>query len=202
MMCATTQSICAIWLIHTCDMAHTKCPATSSRLPTSRRKLFFAECRLFYRALLQKRPMIANIKTQSNVWCEVFICVPRLINMCDTTHLCDTNPSWVCHDPLICVKRLIRMCDLTHSYLCHDSFIRVPWLIHIGDTTHSYAWLDPFMCAMTHSYVCHDSSICATWLIHTCAMTHYNVPCSSFKAANIASPCTYMCVWVCRKPEL
>ena len=94
-----------------------------------------------------------------HAWLDVFLCVTRLIQMCDTTH---------------------HMCDMTHSYTRPVTSIRVTWLIHMCDTTHSYAWHDQFicltcliyMCDMTHSYEWHNSFICVTWLIHMCDMTH------------------------------
>ena len=60
------------------------------------------------------------------------------------------------HDSFICVTRLIHMCDMTHSYvwhMWHDSFNSVTslmqsswWLIHMFDTSHSYVWHDSFIC--------------------------------------------------------
>jgi len=162
----------------------------------------FAEYRLFYRALLQKRPIIANIKTQSYVWSEVFICVPRLINMCAMTHLCDSKYSYMCHasfiyvwyDVFMCVPRLIHMCATTHlcdtnpSYVCHDSLICVKRLIRMCDLTHSYVCHDSFICVpwlihicdTTHSYVWLDPFICVPWLIQTCVTTHQYVRHDSF----------------------
>jgi len=117
-----------------------------------------------------------SMMTLSYVRHDSFICVTRLIHMCDTTH------SYVWHDSLICMTWLIDMYDMTHSYVWHDSFICVTWLIHTCDMTHSYVWHDSFirvtwlihMCDMTHSYVCdiefvsrHDSFV-LTWLIYTC----------------------------------
>jgi len=88
------------------------------------------------------------------VWHDSFICVPRLIHMCDMTN------SYVWHDAFICVTWRIHMCDMT---------ICVTWLIRTCDMTHSYLWHDLFMCVTEDSCICMtwDSFIRVTWLIHS-----------------------------------
>ena len=98
---------------------------------------------------------------------DSFMCVTRLIHVCDMTHLyvsCDGSYEW----------------HVSSMYVWYDAFMRVIWLIHVCDVTHAYEWHDSFacvtwlihMCGMNHSYVWHDSFICVTWLIHMCDMTH------------------------------
>jgi len=53
-------------------------------------------------------------------WLRSFICVTRLIHMCDT-------------DSFMVMILPIRMYDITHLYAWHYSFICVTWLIHIRD---------------------------------------------------------------------
>jgi len=71
---------------------------------------------------------------------------------------------------------LVSVCDVTHLCEGQDSFICVPWLVHNSDVTHSYVWQDPFlsvtwlvhMSDMTRLCEWHDSFICVTWLAHMC----------------------------------
>ena len=121
----------------------------------------FAEYSLFYRALLQNRPVILRgllivatpyDMTHPYVWHASFLCVTCLIHMCDMTH------PYVWHDSFTCVTWHIDMCDMNRPNVWHDSIICVTWIIH--------------MCDMTHSYVWHDSFTCVTWLIHMCDMPH------------------------------
>jgi len=94
---------------------------------------------LFYRALLQQRPIIS------------FICV--------TWHLYWDQSEYMCYDSFICVawlfirvslntwSWLINVCGMTSSLVWHDSFMCVMWLIHI-----CALWLI-YMCDMAHLYV-------------------------------------------------
>jgi len=132
------------------------------------------------------------------VWHDSFICVTRLIHMCDTTH------SYAWHDSFIFVTWLIHMCDTTYSYVWHVSFIRVtepefrkddrPSSCHSSYDSFTYVTRRIHMCDMTHSYVRHnyDSGMTAdqvaaynnreetrdflrrlmVFLIHICDMTH------------------------------
>ena len=128
------------------------------------------ECRcvssLFYRALLQKRPVILRSLHECTHECMTWYTrmYAWLIHMCDMTH------SYVWHDSFTCVTWLIHMCDMTHSCVWHDSFTCVTWLIHMCDMTHSHVW--HHLCDMTHSHVCHNI---ATSLIHTCVQERVTV---------------------------
>jgi len=55
------------------------------------------------------------------------------------------NRSTIAHDPFICVTRLIHICDMTHSHLRHDSFICVTWRIHMRNLTYSYGSHDKIL---------------------------------------------------------
>ena len=93
----------------------------------------FAEYRLFYRALLQKRPIIQEKdRAVAREWsCGASgTCVPWLIHMCTMTH------SHVWHDSLPYKTWLIHICAMTHSHMCHDSFAYVPWHIQTSDVPH------------------------------------------------------------------
>jgi len=99
------------------------------------------------------------------VWHDSSICGTWLMQMWDMTHLL----AW--YNLFMCVTRLIDICDMTHSYVWHDSFMCVTWLIHMWDMTHLLTWYNLFMCDATHSYVWHDLFMCVTWLIHMWDMT-------------------------------
>jgi len=123
--------------VHVCDMTH-----SYMRLLSVHRWTWVgghkvnekeAEYRLFYRALLQKRPIIVT----SHCWMSL----EWVLNESTLTHECPRvnrrafsgTHSYVWHDSCICVTWLIHMCDMTHSYVWHDSFICVTWLIRMCD---------------------------------------------------------------------
>ena len=154
-----------------CDMTHSYVwhasfvcvirPMYIIRMFDRKWQVSFAEYRLFYRALLQKRP-ITHDACVTNDGC--------VIGMCDPTRSYAWHErSYAWHDSFMCVIRPIYMCDTTNSFLrtgiwveWNDSFIYVTCLMHICDT----------MCDMTHLYVWHDSFIYVKWLIHICEMTN------------------------------
>jgi len=141
-----------------------------------------AEYRLFYRALLQKRPIILRslliVATPfGNVCYASFIRVTWQIHMSDVTH------SHVWHDSFICETRLIHMCDTTHSHVWHEPFICVTWLdtweepTRIRAMTASFVWHDSLtidICDMNDSYVCWRCEMWITSFIRVtlCDMTH------------------------------
>jgi len=123
----------------------------------------------------------------------LFICVTRLIHMCDITHLyvCDTTHSHVWNDWFICMTWRIRR--RRHGFFicatrCHTfeyvisftglirmcvtwSFIRMTCLIHKCNMNHSYVKHDSFVTWLinmrdtVHAYVWHNTFICA-WHDH------------------------------------
>jgi len=127
-----------------------------------------------------------------SMWHDSFICVTRLIHMCDMTH------SYVWHDALVRVTWRIHMCDMTHVYLCHDSFICATWPIHLNandvqmnesrrciqmNESHRCTWIlktlhihvnvnDLHICDTTHSYVRHDSLTSDSFIHSQCAGAH------------------------------
>jgi len=142
--------ICVAWSIYLYGVA------------TMSRRLKFTG--LFYRALLQKRPVIwKSLLTEATPYVPSRYWVTCLIHVCDIPYSylwrdCVMTCSYAWHDSFICVTRLVHTCDMTDLYVWHDWFVCVTCLIH--------------MCDMTHSYVWHDSFICVTWLTHMCDMTH------------------------------
>jgi len=170
------------WLIHTCDVTHSYAIHTAYPLYHDINcrwhgiEYRVAEYHLFYRAILQKRPII--------LWSLLAVATPYELQMTwDTVysvnwliHTCGVTRSHVWCDSFILATWRIHMCDMTDWHVRHDSFICVTWLIHRCDMSHSYEWHVSFICAkwlihmcdMTHSYVWHDSFICETWLIHMC----------------------------------
>jgi len=174
----------------------------------------FAEYRLFYRALLQKRtivqsilltvatPYLSRIATRDRGVCGMrCVCGMRMVSRGyvsrDTTHSC----AWLCvtwHDSFICVN----MCDAT-------------WLIHIRALTRSYLtwlifmWHDAFLCNMTHFwvawlspiyiYIWHDSFLYdvtrsyMTWLI---PMWH-DSSCVPWLISMCAMICICLQIYIC-----
>jgi len=160
--CGNDSLICVTYIIRTCDVTHSS--------------VSFAEYRLFYRALLQKRPVIIDMcgmhhspshdMIRSYVWQWLIdVTYQWVIDMTSMRHASFVRVTWL--NSIIgctCVTWLIStcemtfiVCDMTHSHVWHASFVRVTWLIHMCYTTHSYVW--------------HDSFICVTWPIHTCVST-------------------------------
>ena len=116
----------------------------------------FAEYCLFYRALLQKRPLERR-------W---LVCVIWRIYMCGMPR------SYLWHDPFARVtsiihafpptmeKTLIGMVDTMFAYVRHDMFICVAWLIRTCDMTLSCVTEFP---PTWKRSIC----VCVTWLILT-----------------------------------
>ena len=93
----------------------------------------FAEYRLFYRTLLQKRPTIVNFKEPTNRSHPISLpfCSAEPVCLCDMTHMCG----------------MVHMCDMTHmcdvTHMCDMTYICDVTHITICDVTH--------MCDMTHT---------------------------------------------------
>ena len=116
----------------------------------------FAEYSLFYRALLQMRPMILR-----SLLLQMRPMILRSLLMVATPHrvwrgLVGSHFVW--HDS-----------SEDFLYTSYDA----TWLIYTWDMTHSrVTWLigslsaHIFGCHLAHSHIGHDSLICRTWLIH------------------------------------
>jgi len=87
-----------------------------------------------------------------------------------STDKCAMTPSYVCHDPLICVPQLTpHICCTMGAVSC--LLISVRWLTQMCAMTHSTCMLHNMgciastdKCAMTYSHVCHDPVTCVPWL--------------------------------------
>jgi len=158
-----------------------------------------AEYTLFYRALLQKRPIILRSLVVAATAYEYMCTYSYAAKVARPRNTQDSNSSVYMR-----THTHIRACTHTytpHTRVWHDSFICVTWLIHLCDvhTWHAYVrhthththtqqscqmprassfvcvTLRIHTCDMTRTYVCHvwhDSYICVprvTWLVHMCA---------------------------------
>ena len=83
---------------------------------------YIAEYRLFYRALLKKRPVILrSLLIVATPYSDTYI----------------HNPT--CNYPSIC-----EACDMTRSSVWHDSFKWVTWLVQVSDMTSQHVGHDSF----------------------------------------------------------
>ena len=139
----------------------------------------------------------------SYAWGDLFMCLSRLIHVCDTTHLILWPTQRVWHDPfnsmaqlihvvcvtwltLTCIVWFIHMCAVTHSYVPQDLFGFVTWLIQMMKANTSYFH------NMIRSFVWRDSSTRVAWLTHVrdvTMRTHFFLRNSDLHGA------TYSCVW-------
>jgi len=112
----------------------TRCVGWSIKLQVS-----FAEYRLFYRTLLQKRPII-------------------LRPMCDMTHA----DGW--DDSNRRVTRVIRTFRNSHKTRACVKIGCVAWLNQLSDMTQSDVWHDWIKYVIWLMYVWHDQIRCVPWL--------------------------------------
>ena len=95
------------WLIYMCDMKYMGWLRFGGALKL---QVSFADYRLFYRALLQKRPeILKSLLIVATPYHDSFLCVPWL------GHMCAMTSTYVCHDSVICVPWLLPMSGMTHS---------------------------------------------------------------------------------------
>ena len=74
----------------------------------------------------------------------------------------------MCDIPFICVTRLIHMCDFLHVCVWrHISLLQVRHVTHINELRHAYEWV---MSHMRMSHVTHINQSCHTyeWVIYLC----------------------------------
>jgi len=120
------------------------------------RVIAFAEYCLFYRALLQKRPIIVSI-LPTNAYarlfhvCHAHSCVPWLTHMCHDSLTCAMTHIMSWHYVVWLFQSYLRSW-FREDYACHDSFICamthscVPWLTHMcHDSIHDNTWYDSFI---------------------------------------------------------
>ena len=131
-MYAITHSYAVTWLIcvldqiffsHVC-MSHGTCIQMSQgtcmgwlrSVGSIKLQVSFAEYRLFYRALLQKRPIILSILlTKATPYDQVI----THVWMSHVTHMNESFPHDSVRDSYAFAQS---MCDMTHSHVWHDSF--------------------------------------------------------------------------------
>ena len=93
------------------------------------------------------------------MWHDAFICVIRIIRICDATYLdvsLDSCICVICLTHVVCEARPIQICRTTHSNVRHLIYVwGAIWLIYARDMTHLRA-----------IYVQHDSFMCGTWRIY------------------------------------
>jgi len=114
--------ICVRCLIHTCDML-------LSYVGCLKIYVSLLNIGLFYRSLLQKRPIFLSILlivATPYVWNRSVFWRP----LC-TTCLVHIYHIYVWHDSFIHMTWLVHTCDVTCSYVWQDSFIYVTWFIHM-----------------------------------------------------------------------
>ena len=142
----------------------------------------FAEYLLFYRALLQKRPIVGACG-----WCDSFTEKKshEMIMM-----------MWMFGYRKGCVCALL--CHMTHACVWCDSFTCVTWLSVCGVTyskkeNHQKVMMmggfrvKECVCA----WVCDMTYSCVAWLIHVCDMTH---SCVTW-CRNCVKGCVCSCEW-------
>jgi len=107
------------------------------------------------------------------------VCVTWLIHMCDMTHSINTGSTYLRQsNGLVCVKRLFDMWNTTHLYVRYDSFTYATWLIHMCNMTHSYFTGDIRLCPHFFSRLHSNLLICkiseSRWHADTpvCNVTH------------------------------
>ena len=142
-----------------CDISHRSMGWLRS-VGSIKLQVSFAEYRLFYKPLLQKRPVILSIlltKATPYVRCLIyksemarngaFTCVKRLnsftsvacfIHLCERTHLEIWNDSfaWLNDRIHMCGKaQVVRIRGISHWSTWEDIFIRVKWLFRMLEMT-------------------------------------------------------------------
>ena len=134
-------------------------------------------CRVPRRVCIWMSHVLRRVYIWVYVWYDSFICVTRLIYICDMTHSRRVY-IWIYHAD----AAALHMCDMTQ-------FVCVTWLIHTCDMTHSrrvYIWVYHDDAAALHqlqTQECRTSTLarygksCHT---HTCMshVTHVNESCT------------------------
>jgi len=136
----------------------------------------FAEYRLFYRALLQKRPMILRslliVATLYDIstWhihttysYETFICIAQEVHA-PCTHECAIKHSCVRYNPLLCFECVTELWLMRKGAITcaqNTCFIRVRWCIDMHCTR--------------HSCILHPAFNFVTWLVHARGEAHFYV---------------------------
>ena len=121
----------------------------------------FAEYSLFYRGVLQKRPIISSIlltkATQKHLTC-VYTWVRLCMSMC----LCFVYVHVFAF--CVCVWRCVwrSRCNQNKVQVTSVSHHLFTWVIHMWHASSIFSAWRTHMCGMTHSYVRHELFICAT----------------------------------------
>ena len=184
-MCDTT--ICAMWLIHRCEMSlkgerlvsslnlASLCPLSHVLFSGLSLSWLIHTCEMSLKGgPFQKRHSYFERllrRCDSCAWDDLFTCVTWPVQLFFTrvtwvVDIYDLTHSHVWQDPRSVIRLSDYMCDVTNSHVWHVMLTCVTWLIKMCDMTHLYVWHDSFMCAtrLIHTYVSHSMchTVCVT----------------------------------------
>jgi len=163
--------MCAVWLIHMCDMTHSYVwhdsfiwDTTHVGHDSSVRDLTYSYVSHYLLQMtveaLERVMSSARSATQLQHHCNSGRRHARLQSAVAAGaaegRLCGMTRSCVWRDSFMCVAWLIHSCRTRLVHMWPGAFVYVAWRIHVCDMAYSYIW--------------HGSFMYVTWLIHICDM--------------------------------